>query len=482
MDEPIFKGKRTKIIIVTLILATTFIGGSLYLDILSTQPQSPLSDDTSNKLLPIIEKNPWIGVGLSQLNMETEDVVIVVTGSYGKTTAGSLSIQAGDGLNALTDIVQEEVNAYCQRIGSKYRFDFVPFPVLNTEEGVNASIYAFNELGLKMVVQDYWTIMWQDALKAIRENDMLYIIGRDTSRITDKLDGVYGIRPEINKGGYYYAVTTAIDVKALVILQRDFSQLSSIQRQSMEQQYDQALEDYEALGGLVYKKITYPPAEAINFYTNIEDNADFSQILVQAEAAVNEAITTYGEKQVGVLVIGAEISPFIHQSRDMPGLMSVPWFGDTLAYVPIHVGSPVSKQFGPYVEKVGFYLPVESVEDQEALQDLIEKLADKLGTSTYDLAPQETSRYDGCWLLALSVIKADSTDPRNVEEALPIVSAEYFGLNGNYAMDEKGDKISYTVDIYKVYEYEPGKYAHLKCGTFNPVTGVVLADTVQPIP
>ncbi|HUV55173.1 MAG TPA: hypothetical protein VMW03_08220 [Candidatus Krumholzibacteriaceae bacterium] len=483
MDEPIFKGKRTKVIVISLILVTTFLGGGLYVNLLSTQPQSSLLEDTSNKLQPIIDKYSWIGVGLSQLNMETEDVIIVVVGSYGKSGDGSLSIQAGDGLNTMTDIVQEEVNAYCQRLGSKYRFDFVPFPVLNTEEGVNASIYAFNELGVKMVVQDYWTVMWQDVLKTIRDNDMLYIIGRDTSRITDKLDGIYGIRPEINKGEYYYAITAAKDVKALVVLQWDFSPLSSVQRRSMEQQYAQALEDYEALGGVVYKKIIYPPAEAINCFRDIENNADFSQILVQAETAVNEALTIYGEGGVGVLVIGDEMSPFIYQSRNMSSLMSIPWFGDTLAYgCPIRVGSPVSEQFGPYVERAGFYLPVESVEDQEALQSLRAKLADELGTDSYDFAPQETSRYDGCWLLALSVIKADSTDPKKVEAALPLVSAEYNGLNGNYAMDEKGDKISYTVDIYKVYEYETGKYAHFKCCSFNTVTGMILNDTNQPIP
>jgi len=483
MDEPIFKGKRTKVIVISLILVTTFLGGGLYVNLLSTQPQSSLLEDTSNKLQPIIDKYSWIGVGLSQLNMETEDVIIVVVGSYGKSGDGSLSIQAGDGLNTMTDIVQEEVNAYCQRLGSKYRFDFVPFPVLNTEEGVNASIYAFNELGVKMVVQDQWTVMWQDVLETIRDNDMLYIIGRDTSRITDKLDGIYGIRPEINKGEYYYAITAAKDVKALVVLQWDFSPLSSVQRRSMEQQYAQALEDYEALGGVVYKKIIYPPAEAINCFRDIENNADFSQILVQAETAVNEALTIYGEGGVGVLVIGDEMSPFIYQSRNMSSLMSIPWFGDTLAYgCPIRVGSPVSEQFGPYVERAGFYLPVESVEDQEALQSLRAKLADELGTDSYDFAPQETSRYDGCWLLALSVIKADSTDPKKVEAALPLVSAEYNGLNGNYAMDEKGDKISYTVDIYKVYEYETGKYAHFKCCSFNTVTGMILNDTNQPIP
>jgi ABC-type branched-subunit amino acid transport system substrate-binding protein len=163
--------------------------------------------------------------------------------------------------------------------------------------------------------------------------------------------------------------------------------------------------------------------------------------------------------------------------------MSVPWFGDTLSYgCPIYAGSPASEQFGPYVEKVGFYIPVESVENKVALEKLSGELAAKMGTQSYPFSPQETSRYDGCWLLALSVIKADSTDPRKVEAALPQVAAEYNGLNGNYALNEKGDKISYSIDIYKVYETEPGKYAHLKCGSYNSLTGVIFEDTKEPLP
>ena len=87
MDEPIFKGKRTKVIVISLILVTTFLGGGLYVNLLSTQPQSPLLEDTSNKLQPIIDKYSWIGVGLSQLNMETEDVIIVVSAPTGRVAA-----------------------------------------------------------------------------------------------------------------------------------------------------------------------------------------------------------------------------------------------------------------------------------------------------------------------------------------------------------------------------------------------------------
>jgi hypothetical protein len=381
----------------------------------------------------------------------------------------------------MTDIVQDEVNAYCQKIGSKYRFDFVPFPILGTAEGVNASIQAFNDLGVKMVVQDYWTVMWKDDLKAIRDNGMLYIIGRDTSRITDKLDGIYGIRPEINKGEYYYTVTAAKGIKVLVVLQSDFGQSDSIQIQSLKQHFDQVIKEIEDLGGVVYKKIIYPSSEAVYQDSEIEKNDDLTEYLNQAEIAVREAIQIYGEGKVGVLVIGPEISPFIYQGRNMSTLMSVPWFCDEIAWGTALYSGSANDHVGPYAKKVGFYLPVESVENPDALNKLGEKLAEKMGIQSYPMAPQEPMRYDGCWLLALSVLKADSTDPKKVEAALPQAAAGYNGINGNYAMNEKGDKISYYVDIYKVYETEPGNYAHLKCGSYNSVTGVIFEDTKEPL-
>jgi hypothetical protein len=482
MVEPIIKGTRTKVIAIILVLIATTFGGGLYVNSQLMKHTSIQTTDNSNKLQSLINAYPWIGVGLSQLNQTTEAIPIMVTGMYSEGEV-SLSLQAGDGLNAMTEIVQDEVNAYCQKIGSKYRFDFVPFPILNTPQGVEISNQAFNELGVKMVVQDEWSISYNSTLSSIRNNGMLYLIGRDTSRTTDTLNGVYGIRPGIDRGDYCYAITSAKGVKALVVLERDWSPLQPYQAASMQQLTDKMLLDYEALGGKVYQKIVYTGPEYVNRYQNITDNADFSSYLKKAEAAVKEATAIYGEGKVGILVTGGELSPMIYQSRDIPGLMNVPWFGTELSEANgVILGSPASSQVGPYAEKVGFYIPVESVENKAALEKLKDELTMKTGLKKYWYGVQETTRYDGCWLLALSVIKADSTDAKKVEAVLPQVAAEYNGINGNYAMDEKGDKISYSVDIYKVYQTDTGSYAHFKCAEYSPLTGVVYKDTKQPLP
>ena len=479
MEEPIIKGRNAKIAAILIVLVTTTMGGGFYVN-MQSQQSAPLGADLSGKIMPKVEIPSWMGVGLSRLNKTGNAVAIIVAAGYGQSSNGDIPINAGEGLNVLTDIVEEEVNAYCQRMGSKYRFDFVPFPVLATKEAVNTSARVFNELGAKLVVMDTWSVLWNNTLKTIRANDMLYIVGTETSKVTDVLDGFYGIRPEVPEEEFIPKVATAKDIKALIVLQNDFAQYTSIFGPLLEQEFVAISKNFEALGGVINKQIVYPGPQVI--YSELEKNEDLTKYLLDADDAVREATAEYGENKVGVLVLGlGETNSMIYQARGMDSLMSVPWFsGEVVRYL---YGEPEDNKLGPFVAKVGFYVPVEVVWSPEALEKLNQKVASKIDNPNYHLGPQDPVKYDGCWLMALSVMKADSTDPAKVEEAFRQVASEYTGINGNYALDEKGDKINFKVGVYRVFEAEPGVYKHLQCGIYDVATGsVAFEETKQPLP
>jgi hypothetical protein len=453
--------------------------GSYY----TIQSTNHLNSETEliKKIQDLKRSYPWMAIGLDQINFSSGVVPIVMMSIRPYPTFDQkLDTYNWDALNALTDIIEKDVNDYSQKIGSKYHFNIVPFPVINTAEGVNASIQALNDLGLKFVVQDEWTISWKTSLNIINDNNMIDILGYDTSNIVDKFNGVYGIRPNISTGAYYHSITSEMGVNTLIILKNYWSKAPIEQRQIMENQYSTAIKEYKELGGVVYKEIIYPNPEMVDI-ANIQNNDNFSKYLDEAEIAVQNATEIYGKGKVGILVFGLGISPMIYQSRDKPSLMNVLWFGDELSQRSgLRFGS--NSMLGPFAEEVGCFLPIESIENTSAVEKLVGELSLKLNMSSYPFFSEDAVKYDGSWLIALSVLKADSIDPEKVEGAFPLAAAQYNGLNGNYAINDKGVKITSSVDIFRVNEVSPGVFLHIMWGKYNSKTGILIENTTIVIP
>ena len=62
----------------------------------------------------------------------------------------------------------------------------------------------------------------------------------------------------------------------------------------------------------------------------------------------------------------------------------------------------------------------------------------------------DTSIYDSCMVLGLSVIDADSTNAFNVCEVLPSVAEDYVGLTGPCGLDVNGDRQVFQMGLYKL--------------------------------
>ena len=87
-------------------------------------------------------------------------------------------------------------------------------------------------------------------------------------------------------------------------------------------------------------------------------------------------------------------------------------------------------------------------------------------------------RYDACWLLAETIIVTQSTDAGVIAENLIPISETYIGVSGCLALDENGDRIPKTFDIWGFYEdpENAGEYTFGKFGSYDAPTIEVYWD------
>ncbi len=88
--------------------------------------------------------------------------------------------------------------------------------------------------------------------------------------------------------------------------------------------------------------------------------------------------------------------------------------------------------------------------------------------------------YDACWLYALSIIEAWTTDTTFVKQALPIVAEDYQGASGLCRFDVYGDR--YSVD-YRVWGYglKDGQVTAVDYGYYDSSDGRVTWYTEKGI-
>jgi ABC-type branched-subunit amino acid transport system substrate-binding protein len=446
MGEPLFTNTGSKIGSILLVIILTAAGGGLYLN---QQSQIDFSGkiDLSTELQPDVEEPGWVGVGTGDLNFTEGAVIIVVADTAYPSSSGATT---GDVvMQTLTDVVEEEVNEYCKKNGYMYRFDFVPYNMIVGDDGISGSIPAIKEMGVDLVVGYSTPLQSIGALDEIRENDLLYICPPlYTSRVTDILDGFYGIGTDIPEGEIFPKIFAEKGIEAIIVLQNDLGDKAEIGNYYTEKLYNGVAANFEAIGGTVYERIVYPYPSIVS--SNMENNEDYTEYITAADEAIRNAKDEYGDDKVGVLAIGlSEVYVMLYQGQNMEHFLSVPWFGCEGT-----TSVRGQDEAGDIAVRIGLIAPRDTIWSKEKLSDLSEEVLGRMGSAGKhkEVYEKHALTYDACWLLALSVIEADSSEAADVESVFRAVSATYDGLNGNYALDEYGDKIQYKAEICRVVE------------------------------
>jgi ABC-type branched-subunit amino acid transport system substrate-binding protein len=208
--------------------------------------------------------------------------------------------------------------------------------------------------------------------------------------------------------------------------------------------------EYRADGGEVIDWISY----------SAEETSDIRECLDRAENGVYESIQHKGKEKVGVLLIALdEASTILMEAEKHPALLNVTWFGtDTTTLNPT-----ILQNVGHIASRVSLLGPVNTHIYNEDYHE-INKLYGKEFGEPLDFSTANV--YDGCWLLALSVIEAESTNSDDVSEVFGDVAYNHYGITGPLTVNEEGDRSWIRYYIYGYYEIK-GEIVCLRAGGYT---------------
>jgi len=352
-------------------------------------------------------------------------------------------------VQAVVQIVEEEINGYSQDQGLPYKFDLV---IKNNRDDAAKSvtnIVEFNASGIKLVIGHGTSSQTLTSLLHAEERDMLMLSPSATSRdLAAAGDSLFRTCPtDLVQAPIQAKVLVSWGIEGLIVIQRGDEWADEI--------YDVLKKEYEALGGTVVQRYRYDPV--------IEN---FVGVLNTAETWAQKTISDYGEDRVAVEVIGREeVDSLISMAVNFPTVYDLKWFGSTGTIQKVSLFQSNSEA----AAHLKLFGPVLVQEESDEYFDFATKYSLLTG-STPDF--YTSAMYDAAWIYALSVIETWSTDTDLIEQVLADIAEDYVGASGSCRMDEYGDRLDVDHEIWG-YSLDDGQLKSTRYGYYDSDTGQV---------
>ena len=367
-------------------------------------------------------------------------------------------------------VAENDINAYCEEMGLTQRFGFIPIqdsiegPSLTKKEKLDK----VTSSGYSFLIGSFRYDDPVDTVQAFDEHNLFMINpGYQTSRLGYPSDRIYAVMADIPEA----------PVLTEVILHQEIETIITVTSESLRdiENIQKVRELFEVEGGSVHENIILPYASTLSQY--VEENYDFTETLQELNSAVKTALNETGEGKVGVLISSFQVPVLLYQSQEFDALQQVPWF--TFRYDGYSWSDP-------YADKAKLHFPVEVMVDKEKVAE-IEHIANRdykaslPSAASYEMesqpiGAQHSTLYDSCWLMALSILEANSVDASEISSVFCDVAAEYSGVYGNYALNEEGDRCNFQVGVSKIIQ-EQTNYVNRLCYMYDVYTGELV-----PIP
>jgi hypothetical protein len=190
----------------------------------------------------------------------------------------------------------------------------------------------------------------------------------------------------------------------------------------------------------------------------------------RADGAVSEIIAKYGVEHTAVLwfrvnpMVYAQSpaeDPFLISVASRPSLSSVIWYTyEDEPRKPTLMGGA-----GVVASKLRLFT-VEQAPLHNPTYDRVNGLWKNSTKLSIDMGYSNAVAYDGFWVLALSAIEANSTDPHDIFKVFPGVAAGYVGASGRCIMGDYSSRLGADYDICAYYEVED-RTLSLRCGSYD---------------
>jgi ABC-type branched-subunit amino acid transport system substrate-binding protein len=326
----------------------------------------------------------------------------------------------------LVEMVEKEINTYCEENGVKTRFDFIHYPVeylrQDAEPGLPEAQLIKSE-GINLMIGHDYSVQIAGAYDFTKKNNMLMLstLGGIFWRTTD--DHLFTLTAPPTAGPEALAeLVKTLGYKAFVVVVPDHYRSNDTINKIAD------TISFDSKGSWVFYDV------------NAQDLKSTAKMVAMK---LSELMTLYGRDHVCVLS-----EPMLYSSEDAeiflgaletyPVLSSVKWFdmvGHSEELVKKYLPLTIVANYG-LIQTIDW--PSSTIRLEEFLNEYRVAVAEEPTPSRLYL---QAARHDAMWLLALSVLDAGSSKTLYVRETLPKVGRVFEGVLGNCTFDAYGNRL-----------------------------------------
>ena len=327
-------------------------------------------------------------------------------------------------------IIEPDINAYAKKLGYNITFNFICRSADFQVDKHLKIVKDFKSEGIDLIIGGDFSSMAEASLSYVNDNNMVMISPESTDpSLAVANDGLFRMSPPDNLTASRAAeVMWSYGIKSVLILQRDGS---------WEARFLNTFKPaWLALGGRF-------AGDPINYDTYENNYTTYLQI---ADQQASSAIAENGgvKERVGVLALD-DLPIIAIDAMNYPNVYDVPWFSGE--YHPF-IGIMSAELSGPYASSsnhtrwIGILIAPPETSRYLNLTSRYEALVKQ------QVNPFVVNCYDAAWILARSVLESQSVEGLKVRAVLPDVCSWTYGWGGWCMLDENGDRLPLSGQIY----------------------------------
>lgn len=328
----------------------------------------------------------------------------------------------------LSLLAQEKINSYCNTSGINKRFYFNNSNAESNSQKAYEIVKKYNEENVNLIVGLGWNSQLNASYNYITENNMVIVSPSSTSPVFSINDSCFRLLPDDKREANALAdAVSNYGIDTVIMLQRNCS---------WGNQFSEAFFwEYKVKGGEIMDWISY----------DADNTHSISGALEKADSLAQNAIEYKGADKVGVLLIALDEASKVLLAAENSSLMKISWFCTETNTLD----KKIQKNAGIVASTVGLIGPFNTHIYNEDFQEINRLFSDEFGEPLdFCLA----NVYDGCWLLALSVIEAESTNSFDILKVFETVAYNHYGITGPLDVNSHGDRSWIRYYFYGYYE------------------------------
>ncbi|QOJ78069.1 ABC transporter substrate-binding protein [Infirmifilum lucidum] len=327
------------------------------------------------------------------------------------------------------ELAVEDINAFAEQVGSPFRFRLVVEDTGTNPEQARAKIQALAAQGVQAVVGPMASSEVSQ-VKQFADANKIVVISQSSTAPSLSIAGDYIFRVVPNDAYQGRAL-------ARLVFDSGFRGAAVIYRNDAwgKGLFDAFSARFRELGGRV-EGVAYDP-NAQDVSGEVARLADIASKLGPATAVV---LISFEDDGIRVVQAAAQ----------NPTLSKLKWFGTD----GTSGSSKMAQQIGEQLVTLGGLVSTVFQPGKNSLQENFKaKFKSRFGE---DPDAYSMNAYDAAWLIALSVMATGQYSGEAIARALPTIAQHYYGVTGNTALDQTGDRAAGDYAAWKVVKTDKG--------------------------